>query len=84
MIGGRAFMVSGNMSGGVADHRLMARVGPDRYQEETARPDAGELDFTGKPLKGFVYVAPAGIQSNETFEEWVDLSLEFVLALPPK
>jgi len=84
MFGGLAFMVDGHMSCGVVNDTLMARVGPKQYRDALGRPHAREMDFTGKPLKGFVYVAPEGIESDEALESWVRMSLEFVRSLPPK
>jgi len=84
MFGGIAFMVNGHMSCGVTNATLMVRVGPDNYEYALARPHARTMDFTGKPLKGFVYVAPAGFESDAALASWVDLSLDFVLRLPPK
>ena len=67
MFGGLAFMVEGHMSCGVVDDTLMARVGPDQYDEALQEPHTRKMDFTGKPLKGFVYVAPEGFESDEDF-----------------
>ena len=84
MFGGLAFMVNGHMSCGVVNDTLMVRVGPEAYANALARPHARQMDFTGKPLKGFVYVAPEGVESDEALSSWVSLSLEFVGSLPPK
>ena len=84
MFGGIAFMVNGHMSCGINDDRLMARVGPDRYEGALARLHARPMKFTGKALKGFVYVDPEGIESDNDLAAWVDLSLAFVHSLPPK
>ena len=84
MFGGIAFMVNGHMSCGVADEDLMVRVGPEQYEAALRRPHAREMDFTGRPLRGFVYVAPDGFESDEDLLAWVDISLKFVTALPPK
>ena len=84
MFGGIAFMVNGHMSCGVVSDTLMVRVGPDQYEEALKRPFASEMDFTGRPMKGFVYVAPDGFESDEDLESWVRTSLVFVHALPPK
>lgn len=65
MFGGIAFMVQGHMSCGVVNETLMVRVGPERYQEALGRPHAREMDFTGRAMKGFVYVPPDGIESDE-------------------
>lgn len=84
MFGGIAFMVSGHMCCGVATEDLMVRVGPDRYAEALAHPHAREMDFTRKPLKGYVYVAPGGLETDEALALWVGLGLTFVETLPPK
>jgi|GEM_PF-5100992 len=60
MFGGIAFLVSGNMAVGVVGEELMVRVGPDAYQATLELPHARQMDFTGKPMKGFVYVGAEG------------------------
>jgi len=84
MFGGIAFMVNGHMSCGVNKENFMVRVGPEQYEEALRTPHAHEMDFTGKPLKGFIYVAPDGFDSDEGLASWVKLSLNFVTTLPPK
>ena len=84
MFGGLAFMVRGHMSCGVVNDTLMVRVGPDLYQEALSRPHAREMDFTGKPMTGFVYVSPEGFESDSDLKYWVDLSIRFVSGLPQK
>ena len=84
MFGGLAFMLSGNMLCGIAGDSLMARVGPRRYEEALARPHAREMDFTGRPLRGFVYVAPEGFESDADLAAWVRICEDFVGTLPPK
>lgn len=84
MFGGIAFMVNGHMSCGVVSDTLMVRVGPDQYEDALERPYASEMDFTGRPMKGFVYVAPEGIESDEDMTSWVRMSLNFVHSLSPK
>jgi len=84
MFGGLAFMLSGNMCCGVVDDTLMARVGPNQYQDALKLPHALEMDLTGKPLKGFIYVTSRGIESDQDLQAWVDRSLDFASSLPPK
>ena len=84
MFGGLAFMVNGHMSCGIVNDNLMARVGPNLYETALERPFARPMDFTGKPMKGFVYVAPEGFESDDQLMSWVQLSLDFVMTLPPK
>jgi TfoX/Sxy family transcriptional regulator of competence genes len=84
MFGGLAFMLCGNMCCGVNGEELMARVGPDQYASALKRPFAREMDFTGKPLKGFVYVAYQGIASDKDLAAWVERCEAFVSLLPAK
>ena len=84
MFGGLAFMVSGNMCCGVLGDELMARVGPDQYALALEQPHARQMDFTGKALKGFVYVAYQGISSDKALETWVGRCMDFAASLPPK
>jgi TfoX/Sxy family transcriptional regulator of competence genes len=84
MFGGLAFMLSGNMCCGVIGDTLMARVGEGQYQNSLKQPYVREMDFTGKPLKGFVYVASQGIESDQDLESWVSYCINFSSSLPPK
>ncbi len=84
MFGGLAFMVRGNMCCGVIGEELMVRVGPEGHETALTQPHTRKMDFTGKPLKGFVYVGSDGFESDEDIQAWVDRALEFVLSLPAK
>ncbi|MCG6976532.1 MAG: TfoX/Sxy family protein [Acidiferrobacterales bacterium] len=84
MFGGLAFMVHGNMSVGVTHSDLMVRVGPDDYDAALAEPHTRPMDFTGKPLRGFVYVDARGYESDEGLEKWVARGVHYALSLPPK
>jgi TfoX/Sxy family transcriptional regulator of competence genes len=84
MFGGLCFLVNGNMSCGIAGDTLMVRVGPESYDSALARPHTREMDFTGRPLTGMVYVDPTGIKPDEALAEWVELGTRFAASLPPK
>ncbi len=84
MFGGVAFMVSGNMCCGVLGQELMARVGPEQYIKALTEPYVREMDFTGKPLRGFVYVGVQGFAADEDLESWVGRCEQFVSTLSPK
>ncbi len=84
MFGGLTFLLNGNMCCGLTGTDLMVRVGPDAYDEALARPHAREMDFTGKSLKGFVFVAPEGCASDADLRAWVGLGREFAASLPAK
>jgi TfoX/Sxy family transcriptional regulator of competence genes len=84
MFGGIAFMVAGNMAVGVVEDRLMVRVGPDAYESSLDEPHARPMDFTGRPMKGFIYVASPGVTTDADLRGWVDRGVEFALSLPAK
>lgn len=84
MFGGIAFMLDGNMCCGVIDDKLMARVGPDAYESALEEPYARPMDFTGRSMRGFVYVEPAGISEEDALVAWIDRCIEFAESLPAK
>lgn len=84
MFGGLAFMLHGHMFVGVQDDTLMARVGPDRYPAALAMDHVREMDFTGRPLTGYVYVDAPGIQEDRQLAQWVSWCAGFVASLPAK
>jgi len=84
MFGGIAFLLRGNMCCGVVGSDLMLRVGPDAYAETLALPHTREMDFTGKPMKGFVYVAAEAIAEDEDLHARLAPARAFAHALPAK
>jgi len=84
MFGGLTFMVRGHMCCGVAGEDLMVRVGPEQYENSVLLPHARPMDFTGRAMKGFVFVESAGLHSDEDLKEWVDRGIKFVSTLSPK
>ncbi len=84
MFGGLAFMYRGYMLVGIIGDSLMARVGPAEYADAVKHPHVREMDFTGKPMKGYVYVDPAGIELDSDLNKWVGCCIRFNESLPPK
>ena len=84
MFGGMAFMLSGNMCVGVTGDDLMVRVGPDGLEDALAQPHARPMDFTGRPMKGFVYVDSPGTETEDSLEKWVQRGVAFARTLPSK
>ncbi len=84
MFGGLTFMVSGHMCVGTSGDTLLVRVGADNYEESIKLPHARPMDFTGRPMKGFVRVDKAGFASQDDLQSWVQRALDFVTTLPPK
>jgi TfoX/Sxy family transcriptional regulator of competence genes len=84
MFGGLCFMVGGHMCCGITDGDLLVRVGPDQHELALSQPHARPMDFTGRPMKGIVYVGSDGLAPDEQLGQWLDMGLEFVQGLPPK
>jgi hypothetical protein len=84
MFGGLTFMVRGHMCCGVVGSELMLRVGPDRYEDALARPHAREMDFTGRSLKGMVYVGAKGVRDDASVRTWVAEAAAYVRTLPAR
>lgn len=84
MFGGLCFMLDGNMCFGIVGSELMVRVGPGAYGEALAQPQAREMDFTGRSMKGMVYVDEAGISEDEDLKAWLDRGTGYATSLPPK
>lgn len=77
MFGGICYMVNGKMCVGIIDDELMCRIGPDVYEAALEKKGCREMDFTGKPMKGYVYVSEDGLKTKKDFDYWIGLSLEF-------
>jgi TfoX/Sxy family transcriptional regulator of competence genes len=71
MFGGVCFMLHGNMFAGVESGRIMLRVGPDRFEAALARPGASPMDFTGRPMTGFVFVDSSAVESDGGLQDWL-------------
>ena len=84
MFGGLAFMVRGHMCCGLVGDRLMVRVDPDEYDRLLTEPGAAPMDFTGKPMRGFLYVTGVGLSDSSGLNTWIARALEFVNGRPPK
>jgi TfoX/Sxy family transcriptional regulator of competence genes len=65
MMGGLGFMIQGHMALGIVGEELMVRVGPDGYQRALGRVHSREMDFTGRSIKGFVFVESAGLGRSD-------------------
>ncbi len=84
MFGGLTFMVRGHMCVGVVGDELMVRVGPAQNDEALGQPHARPMDFTGKPMDGFVYASAKGLESDDDLNAWVGRGLKFNSTLPAK
>jgi hypothetical protein len=84
MFGGLAFLLGGNLCVGVLGEELLVRVGPQAHAEALAARHAREMDFTGRPMKGFVSVAAEGLESDADLEGWIARGIAVAASLPRK
>lgn len=84
MFGGLCFLVGGHMAAGIVGDELMLRVGPAAYDETLALPHAREMDFTGRALRGMVYVSVEGLETDDALGDWLGRGVAFAASLPPK
>jgi hypothetical protein len=85
MFGGLAFLLHGNMAVGLSGGgELIVRVGPEATDDALSRPHARVFDMTGRPMKGWILVAPEGVKTKRQLGVWVGRGVEFARTLPPK
>jgi len=77
MMGGLTFMVNDKMCVGILNDDLMVRIDPTIYEKALDIKGCREMDFTGRPMKGFVFVDPQGTKTSKDIGYWVNLALEF-------
>jgi TfoX/Sxy family transcriptional regulator of competence genes len=84
MFGGICFLLHGNMCCGVLKEELVLRIDPERGDDVLNKSHTRPFDFSGRPMKGFVLVAPGALGSAQELRDWVSLARSFVQKLPPK
>ena len=81
MFGGLCFTVSGRMCCGVLGRDLVLRLAPERYDAALRAPHVRPMDFTGRPMRGFVYVGPGGTRDARALRRWVAAGIGFARSL---
>ena len=84
MFGGIGFLLNGNILVGVWKDSLIVRLGPDEGDEALKEADVKEFDITGRAMKGWVLVAPAGVEDDDQVSGWIQRAVKFVGKLPVK
>jgi TfoX/Sxy family transcriptional regulator of competence genes len=84
MFGGVCFLLGGNMFVGVVKADLMVRIGRSGHQDALRDPHARPMDFTGKAMTGYVFVAPRGTSEDADLARWIRLGRSFAATLPAK
>lgn len=81
MFGGLAFLLDGKMFCGIVKDELMVRVGPDQYEASLDEVHVRPMDFTGRPMNGYIFVEPEGCQTEKAVGTWVELGEKYVATL---
>ena len=82
MFGGLAFLLDGKMFCGVLGDELLARVGPDAHDSAMAKPHVRIMDFTGTPMRGYVFVGAAAFPADAQLRRWVEECAAHVATVP--
>lgn len=77
MMGGLCFMYNDKMCVGIIKDELMLRIDPDTYEEQLEQRGCRQMDFTGKPMKGYVLIDETGMRSKKDFDYWINMALAF-------
>ncbi len=84
MFGGVGFLLNGNLLVGVWKDSLCVRLGPEQAEEALPEPHVKKFDITGRSMKGWVLVAPEGVEGDEQLSGWIGRAVKFVGKLPVK
>jgi TfoX/Sxy family transcriptional regulator of competence genes len=84
MFGGVGFLLNGNMMVGIWRTSLIVRLGPQEGPKAIQEPFVGAFDITGRAMKGWALVQPAGLADDDQLKGWIERSLNFVRTLPKK
>ena len=84
MFGGVCFLLDGKMFCGIVKDEMMVRVGPLAHEAALAEPHVRPMDFTGKPMAGYIYVEPEGLATDKALKRWVEAGLKFVVTVEKK
>jgi TfoX/Sxy family transcriptional regulator of competence genes len=77
MMGGLCFMVDDKMCVGINRDEIMARINPNLYEESLKKEGCKEMNFTGRPMKGFVFLTDEATDLNDDLYYWLQLALDF-------
>ncbi|PHS02832.1 MAG: RNA methyltransferase [Blastopirellula sp.] len=84
MFGGMGYMLNGNLCVAISKDALIARIGPENYEDALEQPDVSEFSPTGKPMRGWVLISPEALDDEDELEAWIRVAYRFAKSLPPK
>lgn len=77
MMGGLVFMYNGKMCLGIVKNELMCRIDPEMHERSIARKGCRTMEMGRRPMKGYVLIDDSGMATEEDFDDWIDLALDF-------
>jgi TfoX/Sxy family transcriptional regulator of competence genes len=77
MMGGLTFMYNGKMCVGIIKNELMCRIDPALHETLVEKKGCRTMDFTNRPMKGYILVDDSGMKTAKDFDYWIGLALEF-------
>ena len=77
MMGGLTFMVNDKMCIGILHDEMMCRIDPELQEAALEQTGCRIMDFTGRPMKGYVMVDDSGMKTKKQFDYWINLCLDF-------
>jgi TfoX/Sxy family transcriptional regulator of competence genes len=84
MFGGVGFMLEGNMAVGVIGEDLIVRLDPEDAAQALAEEGVRKFDFSGRPMRGWIFVAPEATASERDLARWVEAGADYASSLPAK
>lgn len=84
MFGGLAFLLNGNMCCGVHRSELIVRLEPSQTDAALSVPHTRIFDLSGRPMKGWILVEPAGLADDAALAKWLSLGTKYAASLPKK
>ena len=84
MFGGVGFLLNGNMCCGIHKSAMIVRIAPDETDRALTQAHTRPFDLTGRPMKGWILVEPAGLKTAPQLRKWVEVSARYAASLPAK
>lgn len=77
MMGGLVFMYNGKMCVGIIKDEMMCRIAPELHEEVVEKRGCRTMDFTKRPMRGYILIDETGMRSNQDFDYWIGLAVDF-------
>lgn len=77
MFGGLCYMVDQKMCIGIVKEEMMARINPNIYESSLKEEGINKMNFTGRPMKGYIFIQPQIWDQDDKLEYWIQKCLDF-------